>query len=143
LAVQFLCLGFLSYTKAHIDAVHPFFLDAPLRQVTLQGLGKHEYFSYLVAELVELTCLGSITSGPDLMFHAGKDLAKVQNPDIGTSWQNVSKCDILGRAEDVLDSWGPRNFVFRKDIRGPPVVMKLRDGFIFANKSGNVTGLVG
>lgn len=55
-------------------------------------------------------------------------------------WQQVgkmsAKCDILGRAEDVLDTWGPGNFVFRRDMRGPPVAIKLGDGFIFANKSG-------
>ncbi|KAB8074376.1 hypothetical protein BDV29DRAFT_201385 [Aspergillus leporis] len=136
LAVQFLCLGFLSFTKAHVGAIHPFFLDAPLRQVTLQGLGKQEHFPYIVAELVELTCLGGMTRGPVLMFHAGKNLAQVQDPEMATSRQNVGQCDILGRAEDVLDTWGPGNFVFRRDMRGPPVAMKLGDGFIFANKSG-------
>ncbi|KAH1809920.1 hypothetical protein KXX35_007109, partial [Aspergillus fumigatus] len=136
LAVQFLCLSFLSFTKAHIGAIHPFFLDAPLRQVTLQGLGKQEHFPYIVAELVDLTCLGGMTRGPVLMFHAGKYLAQVQDPEMATSRQNVGQCDILGRAEDVLDTWGPGNFVFRRDMRGPPVAIKLGDGFIFANKSG-------
>lgn len=136
LAVQFLCLGFLSFTKAHIGAIHPFFLDAPLRQVTLQGLGKEEHFPYIVAELTELTCLGGMTRGPVLMFYAGENLAQVQDPEMAKCRQNVGQCDILGRAEDVLDTWGPGNFVFRRDMRGPPVAIKIGDGFIFANKSG-------
>ncbi|KAF4235559.1 hypothetical protein CNMCM8980_003251 [Aspergillus fumigatiaffinis] len=136
LAVQFLCLGFLSFTKAHIGAIHPFFLDAPLRQVILQGVGKEEDFPYIVAELVELTCLGGMTRGPVLMFHAGKNLAQFQDPEMATSRQNVGQCDILGGVEDVLDTWGPGNFVFRRDMRGPPVAVKIGDGFIFANKSG-------
>ncbi|KAM0106712.1 hypothetical protein ACP6JB_007675 [Aspergillus fumigatus] len=67
------------------------------------------------------------------------DLAEALRSKI-LRWQQVgkmsAKCDILGRAEDVLDTWGPGNFVFRRDMRGPPVAIKLGDGFIFANKSG-------
>ncbi|KAI9662308.1 MAG: hypothetical protein M1821_008475 [Bathelium mastoideum] len=37
LVIQFLCLGLLSYTQAHIGALQPFFLDTAQRQVVLLG----------------------------------------------------------------------------------------------------------
>lgn len=42
LAVQFVCLGLLSYSQAHVGAIHPFFLDTPQKSVLLGGItGKH------------------------------------------------------------------------------------------------------
>lgn len=110
LAVQFLCLSFLSFTKAHIGAIHPFFLDAPLRQVTLQGLGKQEHFPYIVAELVDLTCLGGMTRGPVLMFHAGKYLAQVQDPEMATSRQNVGQVRYFRPRRRCAGHLGTREF---------------------------------
>ena len=45
----------------------------------------------------------------------------------------VSKYDVIGRAEDVLDTWGPGSLVFHENTAGPPVAIKIGDGFIFTH----------
>ncbi|EUC40027.1 hypothetical protein COCMIDRAFT_62454, partial [Bipolaris oryzae ATCC 44560] len=71
LAVQFLCLGFLSYIQAHTGALRPFFLDRPQKRVVIIGTGhstpSHDYPS-IEAELVQLTCMGDMIKDSVLAF---------------------------------------------------------------------------
>lgn len=38
LAAQILCLGFQSYSQAHVDSLEPFFLDTSVSKVRLLGI---------------------------------------------------------------------------------------------------------
>ena len=111
LAAQFLCLGFLSYLQAHIGAIQPFFLDAPLRTVYLQGSQGHEcQQDGIIAELTELTCMGNMIGSPVLAFSITRPSAK------SPSLENQEKFDLMATAEDLLDTWGPGNFVIQKNL---------------------------
>ncbi|KAJ5460987.1 uncharacterized protein N7458_002539 [Penicillium daleae] len=131
LTVQFLCLGFLSYTQAHIGPLQPFFLEKPLIQVKLLGLRREEGFPCLIAKLVELTCLGKMTRRPVLIFQAGKHIAQHQTSERPQDRQNIQKYDVFGRAEYIMDTWGPGNLIFPRKPSRLPIAIKLGDGFLF------------
>ncbi|KAJ6012061.1 hypothetical protein N7522_002416 [Penicillium canescens] len=134
LAVQFLCLGLLSYAQAHVGPLQPFFLDTPLRKINLLGLAEETVSPCLVAELVNLTCLGNMTRGPVLAFYASP--GRPNDSLLGyPAVDLVSRYDVLGRAENILDTWGPGSLVFREDTAGPPVAIKIGDGFIFTHST--------
>ncbi|KXG52095.1 uncharacterized protein PGRI_083790 [Penicillium griseofulvum] len=133
LAVQFLCLGFLSYSQAHIEPLRPFFLDFFAQQVRLMGLHRDATYPFLVAELVNLTCLGNMTRGKVLLFRASKDPLQKQSLET-QSQQVIQKHDVLGHTENILDTWGPGNLILRGDGSRAPVAIKIGDGFIFAHE---------
>ncbi|KEY73484.1 hypothetical protein S7711_07507 [Stachybotrys chartarum IBT 7711] len=136
LAVQVLCLGFLSYAQAHTGEVWPFFLDMPMHRLTLLGLEKETNSSSLVAELVELSCLAEMTRGPVLMFHNGQESAKGQTSKTQQGHHGVLKYDVVGHASDILDTWGPGNLVFPITDSNIPVGIRIGDGFIFPSENG-------
>ncbi|KAF8865938.1 hypothetical protein BDZ45DRAFT_379368 [Acephala macrosclerotiorum] len=126
LAVQFLCLGLLSYSQAHVGAIHPFFLDTPQRSVLLRGTtGKHVK---IVARLNDLTCFGDmLKERPVLTFSSIIQLT----PGL-LSTQYTPKYDLLASPEDILDTWGPGKFVFRKDRQEKPCAISVGGGVIYA-----------
>jgi hypothetical protein len=128
LAVQFLCLGFLSYTQAHIGPFQPFFLDSPQKKIIL--LGKEifkEQGETITAELVNFTCAANITQGPILVFDM------VQTERDFTSIKHLPKYDLLASPEDVLDTWGPGQFVHRRGCKENPSAIIIGGGIIYAN----------
>lgn len=57
--------------------------------------------------------------------------------DSGTQRRHGSnKYDISGRLANILDTWGPGNLIYRKNVTGEPIVVKIWDGFIFADGDG-------
>jgi hypothetical protein len=130
--VQFLCVGFLSYSQAHIGPFQPFFLDSPLHQMTLSGLDWEADFPQLIAELVDLTCLGEMTGGPVLIFRASQGSSQPRELEKPQDLQISIKYDILGHIEDILDTWGPGSLIFLSDLPALPVAIKIGKGFIFA-----------
>ena len=105
LAVQFLCLGFLSYSQAHSGAIRPFFLDSTLRKIVLLGsqelIGNH---ARITAQLVDLTCIGDMLQESVLVF----SISEVKK---NVSPQDGSRLDLLASPEDLMDTWGPGQFV--------------------------------
>ncbi|KAF2176770.1 hypothetical protein K469DRAFT_645244 [Zopfia rhizophila CBS 207.26] len=126
LAVQFLCLGFLSYNQAHVGAIQPFFLDTPQRKILL--LGSHTYENQserIVAELAELTCVGSMIEAPVLTFRMHR--SSTESPPVESELRH----DLLTTAEDLLDTWGPGNFIVRKGFNASPCAIKICGGIIY------------
>jgi serine/threonine protein kinase len=120
LALQTMSLAFVSYTQAHVGALQPFFLDTPLQSVSLHGLAGHEQSSiYVVAELVELSCLGDMLQGHVLAFHEGGYTKSYSGP-----------LDVDACPSDILDTWGPGDYVFSKGSRKQPVALKIGGGYI-------------
>ncbi|KAL4735035.1 hypothetical protein BDV11DRAFT_212280 [Aspergillus similis] len=133
--VQFLCLGFVSYMQAHVGPIQPFFLDSPLQRIRLVGLGKNPQFPYILAELNNLSCMGNMTGGPVLIFQTNHGLLDRESHQRGE--ENLSrKYDVLGYLEDVLDTWGPGNFIYPKYARQSPIAARIGDGFLFAHDNG-------
>jgi hypothetical protein len=130
LAIQFLCVGFLSYSQAHIGNIQPFFLDAPLQRIALLGMEKSaEVNVYLTASLVKLTCLDGMVQGPVLAFNAWRPF---NNPP---GIQRTGPFDVRASPEDILDTWGPGQLVFRPEHGKLPLAIKIGGGYIYHPRS--------
>ncbi|KAK2758174.1 hypothetical protein FQN54_004018 [Arachnomyces sp. PD_36] len=124
LAVQLLCLGFLSYCQAHIGAIQPFFLDTPQRKIVLLGSNTSQNCGHITAELTDLTCVGNMTRKPVLTFCTNRS-TKVSAPgDV--------RYDMLASAEDFLDSWGPGHYVKCSNATEKPCAIIVGGGIISA-----------
>jgi ankyrin repeat protein len=123
LAVQFLCLGFLSYIQAHIGPIQPFFLDSPQRKVLLLGNQMSDTRTdVIIAELINLTCVAGMTQGPVFAFSTNHGLSIPER-----------KYDLVASAEDLLDTWGPGRFIYRGNETENPCAIIIGDGFIYTN----------
>jgi len=113
LAVQTLCLGFLSYSQGHTGPLQPFFLDAPVQKVTLCGISAHLASRYggLDARFNNLSCVGDMLGSPVLCISlippGNFPTARVLGPSV--------RHDLLANAEDMIDTWGPGSLVQMKD----------------------------
>ncbi|KAK5989701.1 hypothetical protein PT974_07957 [Cladobotryum mycophilum] len=135
LAIQFLCIGFLSYAQAHIGMLQPFFLDTPLRQIVLLGTELSSTPNmYITASLVKLTCLAGMCQGPVLAFHGPGPLEGT--PEIPL----VGKYDVRAFPRDVLDTWGPGELVSGLNNMELPLAMKIGGGYISPPARADGTG---
>ncbi|KAJ6035948.1 hypothetical protein N7540_000227 [Penicillium herquei] len=123
LSVQFLSLGCLSYSQAHRGPIRLFFLEFLTQEFRLMGFQREQSLPFLVAEMVNLTCLSGMTRGQVLCFRASGGLSRNQ--------PLVSPYDILGHVNDLLDTWGPGNLIVRESDHSI-IAIKLGDGFIIA-----------
>ncbi|PYH98822.1 hypothetical protein BO71DRAFT_437901 [Aspergillus ellipticus CBS 707.79] len=127
LSVQFLSLGCLSYSQAHIGPLRLFFLDFVAQKVRLMGFQREQSQPFLVAEMMNLTCLSGMARDQVLCFRASEAISG--NQLLG------SQHDIVGHVDDLLDTWGPGNLIVRKNDRST-VAIKIGDGFVLASGSG-------
>ena len=132
LALQFLCLAFLSYSQAHVGGIKTFFLDTPIQDIALGGL---EYPSpagiSIRAYLVELSCLAGMVQGPVLVFQDWHPFYG-PSPRFG---QSLWAYDVRASPEDVLDTWGPGEILTSRDNESP-VAIKLGGGYIYPVSGG-------
>ncbi|KAJ3499547.1 hypothetical protein NLG97_g235 [Lecanicillium saksenae] len=125
LAIQYVCVAFLSYSQAHIGHIQPFFLDVPLQRIHLLGLNTSVTSEFhLTASLVKLTCLGGMTQGPVLVFDAS---ATVDGFPLA---QQSGMFDVCAAPEDVLDTWGPGQLIYMPGHADSPLAIKLGGGYI-------------
>ncbi|KAI1855214.1 hypothetical protein JX266_000079 [Neoarthrinium moseri] len=111
LATQVLCLAFLSYSQAHVGPLRPFFLDTPLLQVTMLGVGSTaaEQYGAVEASLANLSCVGDMLQSPVLAF-------RWIEPRVAPQETNQSQqFDLDANAEDMIDTWGPGKLIMEKD----------------------------
>jgi hypothetical protein len=100
-SVQVLCLGYYLYCQAHNGDIQPFFMNTPLRKI----LGSKKYMeslSNITVELIVLTCIGDMFQGPVIVFSANNRPLQVPCD---------SRYDLLASPEDLMDIWGPGNFL--------------------------------
>lgn len=136
LATQLVAVGLLSYVQAHVGPLLPFFLDTPVQNVSLLGCPEETMPLHLQAKLVDLSCLGNMTRGPVLAFHASSDRLDPFSSRPRKQQMTISY-DIQGQAEDILDTWGPGSLVFLENTTKPPVAIKIGDGFIYFDSSSD------
>lgn len=101
LAVQFLCLAFMSYTQAHLGPIDPFFLDTAQRKMVLLGCQSGPGRPAINAELVELTCLADMTQQPVLAFSSTTTARELY------AEASKTRYDVLTDIVDFLDTCGP------------------------------------
>jgi len=101
LAVQLLNLGFVLYVRAHIGPLHPCFLDSAIGTVHLYGVKNIEPNAPEISvKLQRFTCLDGMVEHPVLVFNTYQE---------GSG--GPQSYDLLTTAEDLVDTWGPGNFV--------------------------------
>jgi ankyrin repeat protein len=108
LAVQFLCLSFLSYSQAHCGTIQPFFLDTPQRKVVLRGSKMGAADSWQIeTQLVDLTCIGEMIQDSVVVFSASN------KSNIQLDLPQGLVFDLMACPEDLIDTWGPGEFIGR------------------------------
>ncbi|KAI5461817.1 hypothetical protein BGZ63DRAFT_464361 [Mariannaea sp. PMI_226] len=126
LAVQFLSLGFLSYTQAHIGTIQPFFLDTPLDTIHLLGdettVGKKPR---LQVSLTQLTCVGDMIRAPVMAFEF------LRNSSADGTQPTPKKYDLISAAEDLVETWGPGEFIFKAQSH-LPFAIQIGGGLVYA-----------
>lgn len=106
LSAQILTIGFLAYIQAHAGPLHPYFLDTPTTKIKLFGVNSLSGQPTIEVTLRELTCLGDMLQSPVLVFGMTESLTK-----LGRVTSSEWKYDVLASAEDVIDTWGPAQFI--------------------------------
>lgn len=126
LGMQMLCLAFLSYSKAHLGPLHPFFLESPLHSVALYGieLPPHRQHWAIEARLFQLSCLDEMLQSPVVVFCC---IPADETPLDSSEGQRL-QYDLLASAEDMIDTWGPGELIIGES--GSVVGMMLRGGVI-------------
>ncbi|KAK4194662.1 hypothetical protein QBC40DRAFT_353104 [Triangularia verruculosa] len=118
LATQALCLAFISYSQGHAGVLELFFLDAPVRKVTLCGasLGVADIHGAIEAQLSNLSCVGDMLDSPVMCFTwvppGTIPHGHVTNP--------LLRYDLLASAEDLIDTWGPGKLLLAAN--GPQIL---------------------
>ncbi|KAF5599871.1 ankyrin 3 [Fusarium pseudoanthophilum] len=113
LTAQFLSLAFALYAQGHCEPFRPFFLDTSLKRILLIGnqiWGPTFSGPCILASPIELSCFGGMVQRRLFAFQYFKafDRSKVfSDPD--------TKFDLKARPEDLLDTWGPGDFIVPKD----------------------------
>ncbi|KAF2635645.1 hypothetical protein P280DRAFT_436913 [Massarina eburnea CBS 473.64] len=124
LAVQFISIGFLMYIQAHMGPLQPFFLDQPLWKIFLRGASDSaDPLCSLIVEPAELTCIGEMLQAPVMAF-------RVHQPQETFHEQN-HKHDLETTANDLLDTWGPGNFIVPSHGFHHPRAIRIGGGIIF------------
>ena len=132
LTVQLVCLGFLSYSQAHVGPIRPFFLDTSLKKIQFLGMQTTEdKYDRIEATLSSLTCVDGLVQGPVLTFNL------VPSRILSQSTSRPPACDLLTNSLDLLDTWGPGQFVFHQRPNKFPSAIKVGGGFVFATDSKN------
>ncbi|KAL7916995.1 hypothetical protein ACQKWADRAFT_307907 [Trichoderma austrokoningii] len=126
LAVQILCLGFLSYSQAHVGPLRPFFLDTVITKVRLLGTQTSPVpYGYVEASLKSLTCFGDMVEGPVLAFVMAAPKSSLPSP-----MDLRSRFDLLTSAQDLVDTWGPGQFVVPGGKKRPSAI-RIGGGFVY------------
>ncbi|KAK4206185.1 hypothetical protein QBC37DRAFT_381340 [Rhypophila decipiens] len=131
LAAQLMCLGFLSYSQAHIGPIQPFYLDTPLSRIQLLGCQTStDQLYHVQCNLVNLTCIGDMIRDSVLAFSLFQPQARSRSVIESQAY------DLLTNAEDLLDTWGPGHFIIPKG-KNKPSAISLGDGIVWLSDLRN------
>jgi ankyrin repeat protein len=124
LAAQTLCSSFALYSQAHCSPFTPFFLQEDLEEVNLLGVLRNPSEGiYVRAETKRLTCLDAMLNAPVVVYSMSTDAAITKN-----------RLDVLARASDLVDTWGPGAIQGKTENRQAETItsIDLRGGKIHA-----------
>ncbi|KAK4899336.1 hypothetical protein LTR49_027659 [Elasticomyces elasticus] len=109
LAVQFLCLSFMSYCQAHVGTLRFFFLDHQVRSAHLTGAteGPLTILDRTIdVGLERLTCLDTMLNDSVIVFRPSSRLS-----DGNIQPRPGRRYDVLATLENLIDTWGPAGLV--------------------------------
>ncbi|KAF5254450.1 hypothetical protein FANTH_708 [Fusarium anthophilum] len=135
LAAQFLSLAFALYAQGHCEPFRPFFLDTPLKRILLIGnqiWGPSFTGPCILVSPVELSCFGEMVQRRVFAF---------QYFDSFERSKAFSDCDkqfdLKALPEDLLDTWGPGDFIIPKDDSVNLHAISIGGGLITFTSTGN------
>jgi hypothetical protein len=127
LAIQVVCVGFLSYAQAHAGPIKPFFLDTPLEKIRLLGSRvSTDDHPWVEASLENLTCMDEMIQSRVIAFSL-KQPHIPHSPSSGTLRYNLET-----NAHDLLDTWGPGRFLIQP-TNNALFAIQIGDGVIYAS----------
>ncbi|KAF5707951.1 ankyrin 3 [Fusarium mundagurra] len=109
LTAQFLPLAFALYAQGHCEPLRPFFLDTPLKRILLIGnqiWGRSSIGPCILASPVELSCFGEMVQRRVFAFQYFEafERSKIFS-------ESYIRFDLMAYPEDLLDTWGPGDFI--------------------------------
>ncbi|CZR32672.1 uncharacterized protein FPRO_01972 [Fusarium proliferatum ET1] len=113
LTAQFLSLAFALYAQGHCEPFGPFFLDTPLKRILLLGnqiWGPTFTGPCILATPVDLSCFGEMIQRQVFAFQYFDNFERSR-----VFSDCDKKMDLKGCPEDLLDTWGPGDFIMPKD----------------------------
>ncbi|KAF5606144.1 WD repeat-containing protein [Fusarium subglutinans] len=113
LMAQFLSLAFFLYAQGHCEPFRPFFLDTPLKRILLIGnqiWGPSFTGPCILATPVDLSCFGEMIQRRVFAFQYFDSFERSR-----VFSDCDKKFDLKVCPEDLLDTWGPGDFIVPKD----------------------------
>ncbi|KAI6774835.1 hypothetical protein HG530_001593 [Fusarium avenaceum] len=135
LTAQFFSLAFALYSQGHCEPFRPFFLDTPLKRILLIGnqiWGPSFNGPCILASPVELSCFGEMVQRQVFAFQYFEafERSKVfSDLDI--------QLDLKACPEDLLDTWGPGDFIVPHDNSERLHVISIGGGLITSQSTEN------
>ncbi|KYG40860.1 hypothetical protein M433DRAFT_77102, partial [Acidomyces richmondensis BFW] len=121
LAVQILCLSYVSYCQAHTGALQLFFLQHTLSEVRLFGARAHKSsHPEIVARLQDLTCIGSMLHDSVIVLGPAEHRSSDR--------EAATKFNLLACPQDIIDTWGPGNFIVATDAHSEQRIVRILVG---------------
>ncbi|RGP75361.1 hypothetical protein FLONG3_5751 [Fusarium longipes] len=135
LTAQFLSLAFALYSQGHCEPFSPFYLYTSLKRVLLigsQSWGPSFTGPCILASPVDLTCFGDMLQRRVFAFQYFEsfDRSKVF-ADLDC------RLDLKARPEDLLDTWGPGEFIMSKDDSDSLHAISIGGGLIIPNSQAD------
>ncbi|KAF5984619.1 ankyrin 3 [Fusarium coicis] len=135
LTAQFLSLAFALYAQGHCEPFRPFFLDTHLQRILLIGnqiWGPSFTGPCILVSPVELSCFGEMVQRRVFAFEYFDSFERSKV---------FSDCDkqfdLKALPEDLLDTWGPGNFIIPKDDSANLHAISIGGGLITSTSKGN------
>ncbi|KAI9857975.1 MAG: hypothetical protein M1813_007945 [Trichoglossum hirsutum] len=127
LAMQFLCLGFLSFLAGHLSKFQMPILTSRISRFLLHG---YKGQKTIVMESRKMECVGKMLEDDVFAFFL-QDLHTQAHEPLS---QNPEKCYLLASAEDIIELWGPGTCIGKKNLDGaiaePFVAIDICGGYI-------------
>ncbi|KAF5556831.1 ankyrin 3 [Fusarium phyllophilum] len=113
LTAEFFSLAFALYAQGHCEPFRPFFLDTALERILLIGnqiWGPSFTGPCILASPVELSCFGKMVQRRVFAFRYFDNFERSK-----VFSDSCKKFDLKAYPEDLLDTWGPGDFIVPKD----------------------------
>ncbi|KAF4628768.1 hypothetical protein G7Y89_g9380 [Cudoniella acicularis] len=136
-AIQFLSLALLSYTRAHSGLLRPFFLDTAQNELVLLGFEDKLTPKHLIeiprveCRFLNMSCMGQMAGQPVLVFRFLEAQEPWDTDPLGC--YNLAAC-----AEDLIDTGGPGRLLVSRNDLSRVFAVCISDGYIVGAKNEGI-----
>ncbi|KAH7144701.1 hypothetical protein DER46DRAFT_616386 [Fusarium sp. MPI-SDFR-AT-0072] len=130
---QLFSLALALYAQGHCEPFRPFFLDTPLKRILLIGnqiWGPSFTGPCILASPVELSCFGEMVQRRVFAFQFFETFERSK-----VFLDSDKKFDLKAYPEDLLDTWGPGDFIVPKDDAANLHAISIGGGLITPNST--------